>query len=160
MKKEQQQPVTIPSMDKRNVSFQIKGVSPLIVSRFPEKAKQMMLEKQMKKATKGKEAKDPQAMYMSSLYLFSDGKTPGFPAVGFKSSMVRAGKQMGLNMTDTRGKFHVCADEGDLVKIEGDHRMREDMVRLQSGVSDIRFRAEFPVWTATIKIIYLSLIHI
>ena len=144
----------IPMMEKKTVTFKIKGVTPLIMNQFPEKARRKMLEKQMKKATKGMEAKDPDAMYKGSLYLLGDGKTPGFPAVGFKASMVRAGKQLGMNMTDTRGRFHVLADEGDLVKIEGEHHMREDVVRLESGVVDIRFRAEFSQWKAEIKIIY------
>ena len=32
------------------------------------------------------------------------------------------------------------------VSIQGEHRMREDIVRLGGRVADIRYRAEFPEW--------------
>lgn len=113
-----------------------------------------MLDKQMKKATKGKEAKDPKSQFEQSIYYFKDGKTTGFPAVGIKAAMTRAGKLLGLPMTDTRGKFHVKEDEDGLVKIKGKPEMREDMVRLATGVADIRFRGCYTNWSAEVTIIY------
>ena len=80
--------IEIPKMEIEVVKFRVRGITPLIVSRFSEKAKQMMLEKQMKKAGKGREAKNPVEQYENSLYKFSDGKRTGFPAVGFKAAMV------------------------------------------------------------------------
>jgi len=159
MKKKQQNEetaITIPKIEIDVVKFKVRGITPLIVSKFSEKAKQMMLDKQMKKASAGKEAKDPQKQYEESLYKFSDGR-PGFPAVGFKAAMVRAGKQLGMTMTDLRGRFHVMAEEGDLVEIHGAPHMREDMVRLATGVADIRFRGEYSAgWTADITIQYFK----
>jgi len=148
--------LNLPELDFNQMTLTVEGMSPLIVNNFSEKSKQQMLEKQMKKASKGREAKNPEEMYKGSLYLFPDGKTTGFPAVGFKAAMVRAGKLLGMAMTDTRGKFHVLADpkgEG-LIEIKGDHRMRSDTVRLATGVADIRFRAEFPKWSANVTIMY------
>ena len=135
--------ITIPKIEIEVVKFKVRGITPLIVSKFSEKAKQMMLDKQMKKASAGKEAKDPQQQYEESLYKFADGKHTGFPAVGFKAAMVRAGKQLGMVMTDLRGRFHVMAEEGDLIQIMGEPHIREDMVRLATGVADIRFRGEY-----------------
>jgi hypothetical protein len=138
-------------------TFKVRGLTPLIVSRFPEKAKQMILDKQMKKAATVKEAKNPEELYKQSLYQFSDGKRTGFPAVGFKAAMVRAGKQLSINMTDSRGRFHVIAEDNDLVEIQGKLRMREDMVRLATGVADVRFRGEYATgWTSTISITYIE----
>lgn len=154
MKKSEEKTVLIPEMNIQQIAVQIIGNTPLIVNKFSEKAKTQMLEKQMKKATKGKEAKNPEEMYLNSIYWFADKKRTGFPAVGFKAAMVRAAKQIGMIMTDTRGMFHVVADEGDLIEIIGKHRIREDMVRLQSGVADVRFRAEYPEWSATVNIQY------
>ncbi len=114
----------------------------------------MILDKQMKKATKGREAKDPKELYKDSLYWFKDGKRTGFPAVGFKAAMTRAAKQLGLVMTDTRGKFHVLAEEDELIEIKGKHHMREDMVRLATGVADVRFRGCYTEWKADITIAY------
>jgi len=149
--------IEIPKMEIEVVKFRVRGITPLIVSRFSEKAKQMMLEKQMKKAGKGREAKNPVEQYENSLYKFSDGKRTGFPAVGFKAAMVRAGKQLGLVMTDLRGRFHVMADEGDLVEIKGTPHMREDMVRIGNGVADVRFRGEYDAgWEAELTIQYFK----
>ena len=153
MKTKKEEVITIPKIEIEVVKFRVRGITPLIVSKFSEKAKQMMLDKQMKKASAGKEAKDPQKQYEESLYRFPDGKRTGFPAVGFKAAMVRAGKQLGMVMTDLRGRFHVMADENDLVEIKGEPHIREDMVRLATGVADIRFRGEYsPGWEVEIEI--------
>lgn len=156
-KKQTETTIEIPKVEIAMVKFRVRGIAPLIVSRFSEKAKQMMLEKQMKKASAGKEAKNPVEQYENSLYKFADGKRTGFPAVGFKAAMVRGGKQLGLTMTDLRGRFHVMADEGDLVEIHGEPHMREDMVRLATGVADIRFRGEYYAgWEAELTIQYFK----
>ena len=156
-KKQTETTIEIPKVEIAMVKFRVRGITPLIVSRFSEKAKQMMLEKQMKKASAGKEAKNPVEQYENSLYKFADGKRTGFPAVGFKSAMVRGGQQLGLKMTILRGQFHVMADEGDLVEIHGEPHMREDMVRLATGVADVRFRGEYNVgWEAELTIQYFK----
>ena len=155
--KTKEEVIVIPKIEIEVVTFKVRGITPLIVSKFSEKAKQMMLDKQMKKASTGKEAKDPQKQYEESLYKFSDGKRTGFPAVGFKAAMVRAGKQLGMVMTDLRGRFHVMAEENDLIEIKGEPHIREDMVRLATGVADIRFRGEYSSgWEAEIQIQYFS----
>ena len=154
--KKQEEIIAIPKIEIDVVKFKVRGITPLIVSKFSEKAKQMMLDKQMKKASAGKEAKDPQKQYEESLYRFSDGRT-GFPAVGFKAAMVRAGKQLGMVMTNLRGQFHVLAEDDDLIEIKGEQHIREDMVRLATGVADIRFRGEYSIgWTADITIQYFK----
>lgn len=146
--------ITLPEPDFREVTFKVIGIAPLIVNRFSEKAKQMMLDKQTKKATKGREAKVPEDQFQQSIYYFKDGKRTGFPAVGFKAAMTRAGKLLGLPMTDTRGKFHVKETEEGLVLIKGKPEMREDMVRLATGVADIRFRGCYQDWSADVTILY------
>ncbi len=155
--KKQEEVIVIPKIEIDVVKFKVRGITPLIVSKFSEKAKQMMLDKQMKKANTGKEAKDPQQQYEESIYRFSDGKRTGFPAVGFKAAMVRAGKQLGMTMTDLRGRFHVMAEENDLIALNGEPHIREDMVRLATGVADVRFRGEYSIgWTAEITIQYFK----
>ena len=56
--------------------------------------------------------------------------------------------------------FRVLADDPDtgLVEIVGDHRMREDMVRVgtMTKVASPRYRAEFPHWSANITIQFLA----
>jgi hypothetical protein len=147
--------VEIPQLKNEQVVFTIEGIAPLIVNKFSEKAKQMILDTQMKKAKQGREAKDPDDLYKNSIYFFPDNKRTGFPAVAVKAAMVRAAKQVGMTMTDTRGMFHVMAEDGtDLLEIIGEHAKRSDMVRLATGVADVRFRAEYKSWKMEIPIIF------
>lgn len=138
-------------------AIKIKGQSPLIMHRWSEKAKQEMLDKQMKKTVK-KEPKSPEEQYESSVYRFEDGSI-GFPADAFKQCMVRGAKHIGLVMTDARTSFFVHGDycerdDRELVRIEGAVQPREDMVRLNGQVADIRYRGQVVEWSATLRISY------
>lgn len=143
--------IELPPIDIGHLSIKLVGDSPLIVHRWSEKAKKQILDKQMKKATKKKEAKDPKADYKNSLYEHPDGGY-GFPAVGFKASAVNACSHLsGVTKVAARGAFHI--DE-ELVKIKGRPTMREDMVRIGMGVADIRYRGEFKKWSVEIVLRY------
>ena len=158
--------ITIPKIEKATLYLDLVGDSPLICHAWSEKAKKQMLDKQMKKATTAKEAKDPEQDFRDSLYQLPPdlqdevqsilGNRPackyGFPAVGFKSAAVSAGSLADMQMTRLRKMFHVL---GDLVPIEGAPVMREDMVRIAMGTADIRYRGQFTAWRTTIAIEYL-----
>lgn len=137
-------------IDIRHVQLTLVGDSPLICHAWSEKAKRMMLDKQTKRGTQAKEAKDPQRDYEESLYRHPDGGF-GFPAVAFKAAAIRGAKALGMVMADARSAFHI---DGDLVKIDGEPRPREDMVRVGMGTADIRYRGEFPTWSVTLSIAY------
>jgi len=125
------------------------GTSPLIMHAWSHKAKQAMLDKQMKKATAGKEAKDPQRDFEESIYLGKDG-LPAFPTVAFKAAAVDAAVAMDFKKTNLRQSFHI---EGDMVAILGDDpEPREDMVRVGMGTADIRYRAQFAAWGALLPV--------
>lgn len=136
------------------IEFSVRGMTPLIVHKWSEKAKKEMRDKQQKKAAKAKSAKDCNQEYQDSMYRLEDGGH-GFPVVAFKLAAVRAGKMLGLTMTDLRQMFHVLADEVDLVRIEGTPQMREDPVKLP-GSADLRYRAEYPDWSATLQVKYVA----
>ncbi len=140
--------VTLPRPDLQVIEINLRGLSPLICHRWSDKAKRQMLAKQTKQASTGKEAKNPEEDYQQSLYPHPDGGY-GFPAVAFKGAAVRAGTYSDQKMTFLRGAFHVL---GDLVKIIGEPRPREDMVRLQGNTADIRYRGEFPEWSTTLAV--------
>ena len=140
--------ILVPKPAIVNVTVHVVGTSPLITNRWSEKAKKQMLDKQMKKATKAKESKNPEQDYLESLYVLEGGGY-GFPAVGFKAAAVRAGTYAELTMTFLRGAFHVS---GELVKIDGEPHPREDMVRLQGKTADIRYRGEFSEWRAAVPV--------
>ena len=147
-------------MDIRQVVVEIKGLTPVILHRWSDKAKKDMLDKQMKKTPK-KEAKEPEQQFEDAKYKFDDGRL-GFPADGFKKSMIRGAKQLGLTMTDMRTGFFVhgeyCSREDkELIEIKGNCEMREDMVRIGGGqgkTSDIRYRPQVKNWSAKLHISY------
>lgn len=154
----------VVSLNLKTIEVPIEGIAPLIVSRFDEKSKQQIEEcgqTGLKQGGKKKNIIPPEEQYAKSLYYFDDGKTCGFPAVAFKAAMVTAAyRTYGRPMTVTRSAFHVIADDPatGLIKINGQHRMREDMVRV-GGIQKVaapRYRAEFPSWSAVIRIQFLQ----
>ena len=143
--------IEIPKIDVGHLEITLVGDSPLISHRWSEKAKKQMLDKQMKVAKKGKEAKDPKRDYEESLYTHPGGGH-GFPCVAFKAAAVSACRfSDGIKMTEARGAFHVV---GELAKIDGEPSMREDMVRVGMGTADIRYRGQFEKWRVTLTVSY------
>lgn len=142
--------IELPPIMIQTVKFMLIGDSPLIVHAWSEKAKRQMLDKQMKKATKAKEAKDPQADYEACFYRTSTGAY-GFPAIGLKAAMISACRFADMKMTLARGAFHIDAE---MVEVIGEPQPREDMVRVGMGTADIRYRPEFVDWRipVTLKI--------
>ena len=155
--------ITIPPMNIQSLEVVLVGDSPLVVHAWSDKAKKMMLDKQMKKAMPKKEAKSPERDFIDSLYWYSPKpESPtledvqkgqfGFPAIAFKAAAVDACSHVeGVTKVAARGAFHI---DGDLVRIEGTPTPREDMVRIGMGVADIRYRAEFRTWRVRLPIRY------
>jgi hypothetical protein len=153
--------IELPRLNVQMLQITLIGDAPLICHAWSEKAKRLMLDKQMKKAKQGKEAKSPEADFMESLYWLTDKPAEpsfdvpadarfGFPAVGFKAAAVSACRFVdGVKMTEMRGAFHIM---GDMVEIDGRPTPREDMVRVGMGTADIRYRGEFRDWSALINI--------
>lgn len=137
------QRIELPALNLQTVNFVLIGDSPLIVHAWSEKAKRQMLDKQMKKASKAKEAKDPEADYEACFYRTPTGAY-GFPAIGIKAAMVGAARYTDAKMTMMRGAFHIDAE---MLEVTGEPRPREDMVRVGMGTADIRYRPEFPEWS-------------
>lgn len=150
-------PIELTRIEAVEVIVPIIGTTELIVHKWSEKARRQMLEKQMSTGTRTKkDPKDPEADYQSSLYVLEDG-TFGFPATGFKSAIVGACRHFdGLPMVRAKACIFVAGVGSDmLVPIIGKPYRREDMVRLESGVADIRFRGAFPDWSAELRIKFL-----
>ena len=144
--------IEVLKLDIKTLNVKIIGDSPLICHRWSDKAKKMMLDKHMGKASPGKEHKSPEADFMSSLYPMGNGKY-GFPSIAFKCAAVDACTSLGKALTKVavRQAFHI---QGELVEIKGTPTMREDMVRVGMGTADIRYRAEFREWSCVLTIRY------
>lgn len=146
--------VEIKEFDIKEVVIPIKGISPLIVNKFSNKAMQIILDGQMGKAKSKKHAiKVPEDDFENAKHYSVQG-WEGFPAAGFKAAMIRGAKMIGMVMKDTQTGFFVKADdeETQLVRIYGNSRMRKDMVRVGMGSADVRFRPEYPQWEANLRI--------
>lgn len=144
--------IELPDLDVRTIKVKIVGDSSLIVHKWSEKAKRLMLDKQTGKASAGREHKDPQQDFQESLYQMPDGGF-GVPSLAFKNAAVTACTSLGKSITKVaaRQSFHVL---GPLVRINGTPTMRDDMVRVGMGTADIRFRGEFKEWSCELTIRY------
>lgn len=157
--KNQQEPITLGRIERPTIKVGIRGTAPLIVHRWSDKARKMMLDKQMGKKPK-KEVKDPQSDYEASMYRFPDGGH-GFPTLAFKAATVGAGRHFnGVTMTALRQALHfqgVTIETGELLTrldVQSGPVMREDMVRVGMGTADIRYRAMYPEWGAELLVSY------
>ena len=152
--------IEIHPVKQKVLALQIKSRSGLICHAYSEKTRKMMQDKHAgkKKAAK-REKRVPEQEYEACFYKLEDG-TYGFPCTAFKQSAIRAAKMIdGLNMTDARQMFFILPDGRDVnrqrecVRIHGDPVMRTDEVKVQQSM-DLRYRPEFPEWTATLNIEY------
>lgn len=150
--------IELPRLNVKRIQLTLIGDSSLIVHRWSDKARGMMLAKQMKQAKQAKEAKSPEVDFQESLYLlppeaqWGQQTGYGFPAVAFKAAAVDACSHVdGITKVEARGAFHI---EGEMVEIEGEPTPREDMVRIGMGTADIRYRGEFKTWRATLRVRY------
>lgn len=119
------------------------GTTPLLVHRFSEKAKRQMLDAMQGRKTP-KQPKDPEAEYEAAFYRLADG-APGFPVLAFKSATIGG------------ARFYEVGDDGRaLARIEGEPQMREDVVRVGRGGTDLRYRPEFRKWGTTLEVTYVT----
>ena len=148
---------------KREIAeIEITGTAPLIVHRWSEKARQMMLDAQQGRKNP-KQPKDPIADFEATMYRFEDGRH-GFPIMAFKSATVKGGARLfgkSVKMTELRQLVTfmsdgLCTDGTQLVRLIADEPiMREDMVRVGMGTADIRSRAEYRDWSAILRVEYV-----
>lgn len=138
----------------------IVGTTPLIVHRFSEKAKRQMLDA-MQGRKSPKEAKDPDAEYEACFYRLKD-ETYGFPVLAFKAATIGAARFYPRNaVTMTALKQFMFfrgepgADGQSMVRIQGEPVMREDVVRVGRGGTDLRYRPQFTEWSTTLEVIYV-----
>ena len=176
--------VEIRPMELVTVPIHIEGTSPLIMHAWDSKAKQMMLDKQMKKATSTKEAKNPVSDFINSMYWLTPMPTEmtedafaaaieggarfGFPVTAFKQATISGAYRRGYvkDKMSLRGAFFINSDANtiynrdgaasmDMVEIKSDAPIiREDMVKIALGTADIRYRGEFRNWSADLQITY------
>ncbi len=156
-----QQQVVVPPPRFEVAEFRIKGTAPYVQARFGAKAKNMMRAKmeagpQAKKG-KAREARDFDDDYQNTLYRAEEGWY-GIPASAFRNACISACRLVGFKMTMAKLSIFAEADGVDsldgtpLVKITGEPEKVEHAVRNATGVADLRVRAMWRVWGATLRL--------
>lgn len=167
-------PVRIPKLTFQEMIVCVEGKSPLIVHAWSSKAIRMMLGKQLGEASPGREKKDPLEDFKQSLYYLPNNEGLGVPSPAFKACIVSGANEVEMKMTEVKRCVHVVDyytkieappldraiwTEWDVKyekELEQYHKwgcsMRQDLVRLSTGVADIRFRGSFPIWSAKIRV--------
>ena len=154
----------------QKVPIRIVGDTPLIVHAWSEKAKRQMLEAQQKTTkTKAREIRRPFEDFVNSLYWLTEkpvadtdeeleekfyealeaGAKFGFPVGGIKQAANSAAYRMGWvpNQMALRGSYFLSSEFGEFAEIKGSApEMREDMVRVGMGGTDLRYRGSFENW--------------
>jgi len=144
---------TLKQIERKSLSFWIKGTSPLIQHKWSDKAMKMIRDKGQKKAvTKNREARNPELEAEAATHYTDDGKN-GIPVLAFKASLISAAhKDIGLEKTVVRKSvFFPCSDPEMVIPMDFDsHKIREDHVRIGMGSADLRYRPEFTGWRVKI----------
>lgn len=151
--------IQIDKIAAETLHIPILGTTPLIVHRFSEKAKRQMLDA-MQGRKSPKQPKDPQAEYEAAFYRLKDGGY-GFPVIAFKAATVGGARFYGGVTMKALKQFiffrgEVGEDGQSLARIEGEPKIREDVVRVGRGGTDLRYRPEFPEWSTVIEVVYVT----
>lgn len=173
--------IEIKPVEIRTVNVRVRGTAPLIMHKWSEKAKRMILDKQTKATkTKGHDLKIPVADFISSAYWLTpepsgnsdeeceiafskaveEGARWGFPVTAIKQATIMAASRNDIDIKTTtlRGCFFIKGEGPDmLAEVKGSvPHMREDMVRVGgiSKTADIRHRAQFDDWYMDLEISY------
>ena len=161
--------VSIPEIRLEQHVLYLVGNAPLVVHAFAEKSRKQMLDKQMKVAKGGRDARDPEAEVEAARYVLPDGRD-GFPAVAFKSTAVTACTSLSdITKVAARQAFRVPGVEmnregvfpGSFVRtalvplIAHPLTVREDVVRLAgpSRPAEMRYRPEYSIWGVELTVI-------
>lgn len=160
MKKEKTITASLLPIDIQEVKIKIRGISPLIMHRFSETSKEAIIKTTTKQAKKIREAKNIEKEIEEAKYLTNNG-SPAFPVIGFKKAMTRAGKQLGIKMTEARTNFFVIGEFSDhcnteVTELSGQWDYRYDNIVVGQGKADIRCRPQLNNWTAIITVGYNS----
>ncbi|MGH2372126.1 MAG: hypothetical protein ACRDIC_01415 [bacterium] len=150
----------IDRISAETLAVPIRGTAPLLMHRFSEKAKLEMLHNAQSKKTP-RQPKNPEAEYEAAFYRLKNGE-PGFPALGFKQATIGGARFYGKQITMTALKQFIFftgepgEDGHPYVPIIGEPVMREDVVRVGRGGTDLRYRPQFNEWTTTLTVIYVT----
>jgi len=139
------------------LTLTITGKSPMVQHKWDEKAKRQMREKHAGNKTRNRDVRDPVAECEAATYVTAEGDY-GVPAMAIKKAVITAAhKDIGVEKTLIRkALFLRCDDaEGCLPMTDfSDPIMREDVVRVGQGSTDLRYRPHFDRWSVQVTFEY------
>lgn len=151
--------IQLDRIEAETIIVPIIGTAPLITHKFSEKAKRQMLDAMQGRKTP-KVAKDPKAEYEAAMYRFADGGH-GLPVIAFKAATVGGARfYRSVKMVELKQFLFVRGELGldgqALARIEGEPKMREDVVRVGRGGTDLRYRPEYTQWKTSLTVTYVT----
>jgi hypothetical protein len=150
--------IEIKRIARREAEIRIIGTAPLIVHRFDEKARGIMLDAQQGRK-KAKEPRDPEAEAERALHRLPDGAY-GFPATGFKAATVGGSRYFNdkkLSQVLLKQAIFVVGEGPDmLVRLDtNEPKTREDVVRIGMGTANLCYRPMFDPWAVVLRVVYV-----
>lgn len=145
-----------------HVTFDVRGIAPLVIHRFSQKTKEQMKQKmetgKAASSRKNREARSTDDLYEEARYRSKDG-WDGFNASAVRAAMISACRLVGFKMTLAKLSVFVEADGVDaaepqipLIRIYGEPMKQEDMARVETGQPYVTVRAAYHGWSAKIRI--------
>lgn len=172
--------IVVPTLASvRRLILEIRGISPLIVNKFSNKAIKSMGDKQQGKAVGKKDKRKPEEDFLGAFYFLGspakkvadlENTRFGFRAVCFKAAAVRGAQMDGEKMEAAKRAFFVRGfkspddplskqeyNPDEFVEIVSPETpwMREDYAR-NTTTMDLRYRPQFDDWGTTLEIDFIS----
>lgn len=153
--------IVITPLNERVLTFTVEGTAPYVQARFSEKAKAKIHGTQEAGSTATKSRKkDPRDFdgdYAGAMHVADEGWL-GIPAAAFRCACIDACRGAQFQMVRAKMSIFALADGYDaidgtpLIRIKGEPRRAEHMVRNSNGSTDIRVRPMWTEWSADVRL--------
>lgn len=146
----------------QTITFKIVGTAPLVINKFSGPAREGMRKTQelgtQAKSKKARPPKNFEACYQGAKHISREG-WEGVCAPAFRNACIDACRMVGFKMTHAKCSIFIEADGYDaddqmpLVRIYGESQYFESVVRLETGVADVRARPLYPEgWQVNLRV--------
>lgn len=145
--------LTITPINMRSVKLWIQGTSPLIQHAWSEKSLRMLRMTAAERRKVPKTSRNPEEEGGAAAYMCGADRY-GVPAMAVKSAMVEAAhKDIGVAKTLVRKALRFR--QAGIIPMEcSEPVIREDIVRVGQGQTDLRYRPEFAEWRVQVELEY------
>lgn len=142
--------IEVPTLKREQIVVSIISMSPLLTDNPTKMINDILYPDQ-----KVKKARNVDREYKESLYYFEDKIRTGFPAVGFKSAIIRGVDALPkITMVSAQGAIFVKTDEfaTGLVQIKGEHVSYVKGITTRNTGGQVIVRGIYYHWTADLSI--------